>query len=125
MRELNAKNDAVVSLRAQRSDQGATMEFAEAHLRNTEVAVQTESKQRELAMAMAHEIATGQAAVVQQFEQQYDGEKVEQTVEVDRMNSVTISVDRAVEHSEIMLRASDLKSEEYAKLLFWLSFVCV
>jgi hypothetical protein len=77
MRELNANTDEVASPCAQHSDKDATIQLGEAHLSNTEVALQTESHPRELAMAMAREDASGQVAVLQQFEQQFEREKAE------------------------------------------------
>ena len=53
MRVLNANNDEIASLCAQHKDKDVAIQFAEAYLRNTEVALQTESQQREKATAMA------------------------------------------------------------------------
>ena len=77
-----------------------TIQLAEAHFRNAETTLQTESQQKELAMAMAREVATGQAVVVQQIELQFEREKVEQTAQVGRMNYVIIiDADRKPEYA--------------------------
>jgi hypothetical protein len=120
MTEFNANNDAVATLCAQRSDKDMTIHLAEAHLRNTEVALQTESQQRELAMTMAREVSSGQAAVLRQFEQQMERNKVERTAQASRVDSVIIDTGRQVGLIESLLRETQLKSEEYAQLILGL-----
>ena len=56
-------NDEVASLYAQRSDRDAIIRNAEAHVRSAEEAVHFESQQRDVAMSMAREVASGQTAV--------------------------------------------------------------
>ena len=53
LRELNAKSDEVAALFAQRSDQDKTIQMAEAHLRDKETELRSESQQRDLAMSLA------------------------------------------------------------------------
>ena len=68
MQELTAKNHDVVVLSAQRSDQGRTIQLAEAHLRTIESRLHVESQQRGLVVSMAREVGAGQAEVFQQYE---------------------------------------------------------
>ena len=56
------------------------IQFAEAHLRKTEAALQLESQQRDVAVSMAREVACGQSAVLQQDELQIERERAEQTL---------------------------------------------
>ena len=72
MKELNAQNDEVASLNAQRNDRDVVIQNAEAHIRTAEAALHLESQQRDVAISMAREVATGQYAVLLQFEQQAD-----------------------------------------------------
>ena len=60
-RELNMRNDEVVALSHQQCDQDRTIQYTEAELRNTEHRLKTEVRQRDVAMAMASEVSTGQA----------------------------------------------------------------
>ena len=46
------------------------IQFAEAHLRSTEVALHIESQEREIAMTMAREVASCQGGILRQYEQQ-------------------------------------------------------
>ena len=69
MQELNAKNDEVASLHAQRSDRDAIIRNAEAHVRSAEEALHFESQQRDVAICMAREVASGQTVVLHQVEQ--------------------------------------------------------
>ena len=64
MKELNAKNDEVAFLSAQRSDRDADIQHAEVHISSAEAALHLESQQRDVAISMAREVATGQSAVV-------------------------------------------------------------
>ena len=75
-------------------------------MRNTEVALQAESQQRELAMSMAREVATGQVAVFQQFDHQVERDTVEHTAEVGRISYVLLDVDRKVGLLEDILRGA-------------------
>ena len=93
MRELHAKHDEVAALSAQRSDQERAIQLAEAHLRTTESQWRVESRQRDLAAPMAREVGAGQAAVSQQYER----EKVEQTVQAIRLCSAVGDADKKVE----------------------------
>ena len=70
MRELNAKNDEVASLHAQRGERDTIIHNAEAHVRSAEQALYLESQQRDVAISMAREVASGQTAVLHQMEQQ-------------------------------------------------------
>ena len=53
MRELNAKNDDVASLHAQRGERDTIIHNAEAHVRSAEEALHFESQQRDVAISMA------------------------------------------------------------------------
>ena len=80
IRELQAKDDEVAVLRAQRSDQDSTIRMAEGHLHDKETYLITESQQRDLATTMAKEVHTGAAEVFQR----YACEKIEQTAQASR-----------------------------------------
>ena len=64
MKELSAKNDEVAFLNAQRSDRDVVIQNAEVHIRSAEAALHLESQQRDVAVSMAREVATGQSAVL-------------------------------------------------------------
>ncbi len=64
MKELNAKNDEVAFLNAQRSDRDAVIQNAEVHIHSAEAALHIESQQRDVAISMAREAAIGQSAVL-------------------------------------------------------------
>ena len=96
MSELNAKSREVASLCAQRKDKDVAIQFAEAHLCNIEVALQTASQQKEIVMAMARAVASGQRAILRQSEQWMEQEKAEQAAQASRASSVLIDTDRQV-----------------------------
>jgi protein subunit release factor B len=48
MKELNAKNDEVAFLNAQRSDRDAAIHNAEVHIRSAEAALHLETQQRDV-----------------------------------------------------------------------------
>ena len=113
MRELNAKNDEVAVLSAQRSDQDRTIQLAEAHLRTTESQVHVESQQRDLVVSMAKEVGTGQAEVFQPYER----DNVEQTAQTSRMSSAIVDADNKVPVLEVLLHGSHVRTEEATQLL--------
>ena len=71
MKELNAKErcSRIVDC-AEKSDREVVIQNAEAHIRTVEAAIYFESQQRDVAISMAREVATGQSAVLHQYEQQ-------------------------------------------------------
>ena len=63
MRELNVRNDKVAALSHQKCNQDRNIQYTEAELRTTTSRLQTEARQRDVAMITASEVSTGQAAV--------------------------------------------------------------
>ena len=92
-------------------------QLAEAHPRNTEVALQTESQQRELAMTMARKVPTGQAAVWREFEQQMERAKAEQTAQASLIYSV-FDTDRNCGLLSGLLQEAQFKSTEFAQYIY-------
>ena len=84
MRELNAQNDEVASLYAQRNERDTIIENAEVHVRSAEQALHLESQQRDVVISMAREVASGQSAVLHQMEQRTNDHIVEQAAQADR-----------------------------------------
>ena len=62
------RNDEVVALSHQKSGQDRTIQYTEAELRNIEHRLNTEAQQRDVDMAMASDVSTGQTEVFRQFE---------------------------------------------------------
>ena len=76
MKELNANNDKVAFLNAQRNDRDVVIQNAEVHIRFAEAALHLESQQRDVAISMAREVAIGQSAVLFPSEQQAEQNKL-------------------------------------------------
>ena len=81
MKELNAKNDDVAFLSAQKIDRDSVIQNAEIHIRSAEAALHHESQQRDVAISMAREVATGQSAALLQVEHQAEYRVVEQAAQ--------------------------------------------
>ena len=108
VRELNAKDDEVAELSAQKSKRDRTLQLAEAHIRTTESQVHDEAKQRDLATSMAREVGAGQAKAFLQ----YARERVEQTDQGGRLSSAAALADKKVETLEVVLRETHQRVEE-------------
>ena len=74
-------------LNAHKSYRDAVNQNAEAHIRIVEAALHLESQQRDVAISMAREVATGPSAVLHQYEQQVERQTVEQAAQADRANT--------------------------------------
>ena len=96
MKELNAKNDEVAFLNAQRNDRDAVIQNAEAHIRTAAAALHLESQQRDVAISMAREVATGQSAVLLPFEQQAERQKVEQAAQASRVTTMYADAEQQI-----------------------------
>ena len=83
MRGLNTSSDEVAALSHQQCGQARTIQYTEAELRDTERRLFTEARQRDVAMAMASDVSTGQAEVFRQFGKQ----SMEQTAQACRVDS--------------------------------------
>ena len=68
----------------------------EAHITTVDAALRLASQQRDVAISMAREVATGQYAVLHQYEQQVERQRVEQTAQSDRANSMFLEAERQV-----------------------------
>ena len=117
MKELNAKNDEVAFLSAQRSDRDAVIQNAEAHIRSAEAALHLESQQRDVAISMAREVATGQSAVIVQVEQRAECQMVEQAAQAGRITTLYTDAEQQIFTLEHMVRDAKAKSEESSQLL--------
>jgi hypothetical protein len=117
MQELNANNDEVASLHAQRSDRDAVIRNAEVHIRSAEEALHLESQQRDVAISMAREVATGQTAVLHQLEQRAENQMVEQAAQAGRITTMYTDAEQHISSLEHMVRDAKAKSEETSQLL--------
>ena len=117
MKELNAKNDEVAFLNAQRSDKDVVVQNAEAHIRTVEAALHFESQQRDVAVSMAREVATGQSAVLLLYEQQIERQRVEQAAQASHPNTMYFDAERHIFSLEGLAQNANAKTEEYAQLL--------
>jgi hypothetical protein len=66
------------------NDRDAVIQNAEAHFRSAEAALHLESQQRDVAISPAREATTGQSAIIIQYEQQVERQRVEQAAQVGR-----------------------------------------
>ncbi len=72
---------------------------------------------RDVALSMPREVASGQGAILRQYELQLEQEKAEQSAQASRANSVLIGVDRQVVSLEGLVEESTSNTEAYAQLL--------
>ena len=79
---------------------------------NAEVRLADESQLRDLAISLAKEVGTGQAAVYQQ----YEIGRNEQAAQTCRMNRTIVDVGAQVERSGTMLRETQSQNVECAQL---------
>ena len=117
MKELNARNDEVAFLSAQKSDRDVVIQNAECHIRSAEAALHHESQQRDVAISMAREVATGQSAVLLQVEHQAECRVMEQAAQASRMSTMYADAERQIIALENMVRESKAKTEESSQLL--------
>jgi cellobiose phosphorylase len=117
MQELNANSDEVASLHAQRSDRDAVIRNAEAHARSAEEALRFKSQQREVAISMAREVASGQTVVLHQLEQRAENRMVEQAAQAGRITTMYNDAEHQIFSLEHMVRDAKAKSEEISQLL--------
>ena len=117
MKELNAKNDKVAFLNAQRSDRDAVIQHAEVHIRTAEAALHFESQQRDVAISMAREVATGQSVVLLQVEQQAACQVVEQAAQASRMTTMYADAEQQIFTLEHMARDAKANTEQSSQLL--------
>ena len=66
---------------------------------------------------MAREVATGQSAVLLQFEEQAERQKVEQAAQASRVTTTYADAEQQIFTLEGMVRDAKAKTEEYAQLL--------
>ena len=114
MQELNAQNDEVVVLNAQRNYRDVVIQNAEPHIRTSEAALHLESQERDVALSMAREVATGQSAVLLQFEQQAERQKLEQAAQASRVATMYADAEQQIFTLEGMVRDAKANTEEYA-----------
>jgi chromosome segregation ATPase len=117
IKELNAKNDKVAFLNAQRSGRDAVIQHAEVHIRTAEAALHVETQQRDVAISMARAVDSGQSAILFQFEQQAERQKVEQAAQASRMTTMYADAERQIFALEHMIRDSKDKREGSSQLL--------
>ena len=113
MKEVNAKNDEVVSLSHQRCGQDRTIQYTEAELRNAQARLYTEAQQRNMAMEMAKEAITGQAEVLKQNEQL----GMEKTAQFSRLERAVHFANERISQLEGVLGETKQHSEEATQLL--------
>ena len=87
--------------------------MTEAKFRRAEAQLIGESQQRDLAMSMAREVGTGQAAVYHQFEL----DRTEQAAQAGRMNTSIADAGVKVEFPESRLQETRSQNEEYTHLM--------
>ena len=107
-----------------RTDKDVAIHFAEVHLRTTEVALHIESQQRDVALSMAREVASGQGAILQQYELQVEREKAEQAAQASRTNSMLIGVDRQIASLEAYVQDSKSQTEDMPSYYLVQSQLC-
>jgi hypothetical protein len=117
MRELNANNDEVAPLLAQRGERETIIRNAEAHVRSAEEALHFESQQRSVAISMAREVASGQTAVLHQMEQLAQTRIVEQAAQADRVAIMYANAEQQLFTLEILVTETKAKAEESSQLL--------
>ena len=96
MKELSATNDEVAFLNAQTNDRDAVIQNAEAHFRSAEAALHLESQQRDVATSLAREVATGLSAVILQYEQQIERQRMEQAAQAGRANTMYLDAEQHI-----------------------------
>ena len=111
------KSDEAAFLNAQRSDRDAVIHNAEVHIRSAEAALHLESQQRDVAISMAREVATGQFAVIVQVEQRAECQMVEQAAQAGRITTLYTDAEQQISTLEGMVRDAKAKTEEHAQLL--------
>ena len=117
MKELSAKNDDVAFRNAQRGDRDVVIQNAEAHFRSAEAALHLESHQRDVAMSLAREVATGQSAALLPYEQQFERQRVEQAAQAGRANTMYLDAEQPIYALEGMVHSAKANTEEYAQLV--------
>ena len=113
MKEVNAKNNEVVSLSHQRCGQDRTIQYTEAELRNAQARLYTEAQQRNMAMEMAKEAIAGQAEVLKQCEQL----DMEKTAQFSRLERAVHFANERISQLEGVLGETKQHSEEATQLL--------
>ena len=82
----------------------------EAHIRTAEAALYLESQQRDVAISMAREVAIGQSAVLLQFEQQAERQKVDRAALTSR--ATTMDADAETSNRHIGRHRSERKGQD-------------
>ena len=98
MKELSAQNDKVAFLECTEERQDVVIQNAEAHFRTAEAALYLESQQRDVAISMAREVATGQSAGLLPYEQQIERQRVEQAAQASHANTMYLDAERQTLH---------------------------
>ena len=113
MRELNAKNDAVVALSRQKCDQDRTFQSTEVELQSTQHHLFTAAQQRDMAMDKAKVVSTGQAEVLRQCEQPH----MDKTAQASHLEHAVSHANVKIPHLEGMLGETRQHSAEASQLL--------
>ena len=113
MRELSNKCEDMTELSFKDGRQQEAFQLAEDRLRHAEVRLAGVSQQRDLAISLAKEVGTGQAAVYQQSEI----ERNEQAAQTCRTNTIIADARAQVEYLGMMLQETRSQNVECTQLL--------